>query len=276
MDKLIMMRRTGFFAALLIVAACMVMVSGCLDNSPGTGQGLNKQDGTGGGQRLNSQNGSGGGQYVQNGSGYAGGQGGFNDSEYVTAFNPSGFRRDIDVYPVGNLTEDEADDILFMAEEEKLARDVYLYYFDKWGQPVFSNIASAEETHMESMVVLIERYGLLNPVGGEERGVFENPELQALYDDLVKSGSVSESDALKNGALIEEIDIIDLNDAISRTDKQDIITVYDNLKRGSGNHLRSFVSNLERNGVIYSPQELSMDEYGLIMQGDIDRGQKTL
>ncbi|UUX93394.1 DUF2202 domain-containing protein [Methanoplanus endosymbiosus] len=274
------MRITGFLAALLIVAACMVMVSGCLDNSPGTGQGLNKQDGSGGGQRMNSQNDSGGGfdggQHIQNGSGYAGGQGGFNDSEYVTAFNPSGFKQSTDAYPVGNLTEAEAADILFMAEEEKLARDAYLYYYDKWGQPVFSNIASAEETHMDSMVVLIERYSLVNPVEGEVRGVFENPELQALYDGLVTSGSVSETDALKNGALIEEIDIIDLDDAIAGTDKQDIILIYENLRRGSENHLRSFVSNLERNGISYLPQELSEDEYDLIMQGDIDRGQRTL
>jgi len=274
------MRITGFLAALLIVAACMVVISGCLDNSPGTGQGMNKQDGSGGGQRMNSQNGSGGGfdggQHIQNGSGYAGGQGGFNDSEYVTAFNPSGFKQSTDVYPVGNLTEAEAADILFMAEEEKLARDAYLYYYDKWGQPVFSNIASAEETHMDSMVVLIERYSLANPVEGEVRGVFENPELQALYDDLVISGLVSETDALINGALIEEIDIIDLDNAIAGTDKQDIILIYENLRRGSENHLRSFVSNLERAGISYSPQELSEDEYDLIMQGDIDRGQRTL
>jgi hypothetical protein len=255
-------------AALLIVAACMVMVSGCLDNSPGTGQGMNKQDGSGGGQN------------VQNGSGYAGGQsgsgsgymGGTSGSEYATPVDSASVRESIAVYPAGVLTEEEAADILFMAEEEKLARDVYLYYYDKWGQPVFSNIAPAEETHMESMVVLIERYGLLNPVEGEERGVFENPELQALYDNLVKSGSVSESDALMNGALIEEIDIIDLDNAIAGTDKQDIIIVYENLKKGSRNHLRSFVNNLERAGISYSPQKLSSDDYSAIVGSDIERG----
>ena len=274
MDKLIMMRKKGFLAALLIVAACMVMASGCLDNSPGIGQGMNKQDGSGGGQNVQNGSGYAGGQSGQgsssgSGSGYMGGTSG---SEYATPVDSASVRESIAVYPAGDLTEREAADILFMAEEEKLARDVYLYYYDKWGQPVFSNIASAEETHMESMVVLIERYGLVNPVEGEARGVFENPELRALYVDLIKSGSDSETDALKNGALIEEIDIIDLDNAVAGTDKQDIITVYENLKKGSRNHLRSFVNNLERAGISYSPQKLSSDEYYAIVGSDIERG----
>ena len=37
--------------------------------------------------------------------------------------------------------------------------------------------------------------------------------------------------------------------------------VYSNLKRGSENHLRAFANNLERQGIEYSPEYLSQQEY---------------
>ena len=42
------------------------------------------------------------------------------------------------------LTENERNDLLYLREEEKLARDVYLNSFNKYGLKIFSNIASSE------------------------------------------------------------------------------------------------------------------------------------
>jgi len=62
------------------------------------------------------------------------------------------------------------------------------------------------------------------------------------------------------GALIEEIDIEDLQTAIDQTDKQDLQRVYENLMSGSENHLRAFVSQIERlvesYEALYLPQEV--------------------
>ena len=98
------------------------------------------------------------------------------------------------------------------------------------------------------------------PGAGNAAGVFTNPDLQALYDELVDRGSESLVEALKVGALIEDLDIVDLRSLQTDT-AADIATVYANLEKGSRNHLRAFISNLDRRGETYTPSYLSTVEF---------------
>ena len=166
--------------------------------------------------------------------------------------------------PSGELTRAEVDGLLFMIEEEKLAADVYSALDEKWDMRVFENIGRAELTHQAAVKRLLDRYSLPDPRMGE--GEFANETLQDLYNDLLAQGSVSVRDALMAGAAIEEIDILDLEEYMAQTDKEDILLVYANLLRGSENHLRAFVNNLERQRVEYTPQYLSEEEYRSIME----------
>lgn len=151
------------------------------------------------------------------------------------------------------LTDEEVYWLTYMREEEKLARDVYLFLYDKWGSPIFSKIAGSEQTHMDAIKALLDRFGIADPANGKSRGAFTNPDLQALHDDLIKQGGVSLVEALKVGVFIEETDIDDLNAGIASTDRNAIKTVYSNLLQGSLNHLKAFVSNLAKQGVVYEP-----------------------
>jgi hypothetical protein len=99
---------------------------------------------------------------------------------------------------------------------------------------------------MDAVKTLLDRYGIADPAAGKEVGEFTNPNLQALYDELIDAGSVSLVDALEVGVLIEETDILDLKEGIASTERKDIITVYGNLLLGSLNHLESFESKLDR------------------------------
>ena len=171
------------------------------------------------------------------------------------------------------LTEIEAEGLLFMREEEKLARDVYLTLYDQWNINIFQNIAASEQTHTDAIKTLLDQYGLDDPVVNDEIGVFTNADLQALYDQLVAQGSQSLGDALNVGAAIEEIDILDLEKYIAQTDNADIQMVYESLLKGSRNHLRAFVSTMQRQiGTIYQPQYLSQDAYQAIVGSDIETG----
>lgn len=153
-----------------------------------------------------------------------------------------------------------------MREEEKLARDVYIYLFDQWGSEVFDNISNSEQTHTDAILTLLVRYDITDPVGNNAEGVFVDTFLQGLYDTLVAQGSASLIDALLVGAAIEEIDIIDIQNLVNAlVGNEDIALVYENLLKGSRNHLRAFVSNLEKQGVIYQPQYLSPDVYDAII-----------
>lgn len=167
----------------------------------------------------------------------------------------------------------EIEGIRYMREEEKLARDVYLYLGEVWGQKVFNNIASSEQSHMDAMLTLIDRYQLEDPAAGNANGEFTDPTLQGLYNQLTAEGDASLIDALYVGAAIEEIDIIDIE--ASKLDvvaNDDIILVYDNLLKGSRNHLRAFVKNIEQQGVTYQPRYLSAEIYNQIISGDVETG----
>lgn len=93
-----------------------------------------------------------------------------------------------------------------------------------------------------------------------------------MYAQLVEEGSASPTSALKLGAYIEEIDLIDLEEAIARTEKPDIVMVYGNLAKGSRNHLRAFIKVLARQGEIYEPGILSPMEYSQILDSPIVKG----
>ena len=160
------------------------------------------------------------------------------------------------------LTDSEADGLAFMREEEKLAHDLYAALYDLYGLPVFSNIARSESMHMDAMLTLLERHGLPDPAEGMPAGTFTDPALQALYDDLLARGQESAEDALRVAALVEETDILDLQEHLAQTDQADITRTYQTLLQASGNHLRAFALQIERQtGDEYVPKLLDTSAY---------------
>jgi hypothetical protein len=149
--------------------------------------------------------------------------------------------------PTGGKLEPcfESAALLYMREEEKLAHDVYVTMFQLWGLPIFQNIANAEQNHTEAIKTLLVRYGLPDPAS-TELGVFTNPVLQAMYTELIARGEVSAIEALKVGVTIEEVDIQDLKTHLAETNKIDIKRVYNNLLRGSYNHLNAYEARVPR------------------------------
>jgi len=185
--------------------------------------------------------------------------------------NGNGDGTGITTIPASDLNDEEAASLLYMREEEKLARDVYNALYTIWGQPTFQNIAASEQAHMDEVKQLLDRYDLTDPALAP--GQFTDANLQALYDQLVAQGSASLADALKVGAAIEEIDIQDLQTRLADTDNADIQWVFNNLMSGSYNHLNAFTSVLlQTTGETYQPQYLSADEYQSIATGSMGNG----
>jgi len=170
-------------------------------------------------------------------------------------------------FPVGStLSQAEMDGLLWMREEEKLAHDVYLALYDEWGLATFSNIARAEQRHLEAVSRLLGRYGIEDPADDLALGEFSVGALQDLYDRLIAQGSQSLAEALKVGAAIEEIDIVDLKEEITQAEASDVQRLYGNLLRGSEKHLQAFVSTLaQQTGETYVPQYLDADDYAGIV-----------
>ncbi|MFZ2832269.1 MAG: DUF2202 domain-containing protein, partial [Minisyncoccia bacterium] len=96
--------------------------------------------------------------------------------------------------------------------------------------------------------------------------------MQKLYDELVAKGTKSTIDALIVGATIEDLDIFDLDTLKKETTKQDILVTYNNLQKGSRNHMRAFTRNINAKGGTYTAQYITGDAYQLIIASPQERG----
>lgn len=171
------------------------------------------------------------------------------------------------------ITDDELDILLEMKEEEKLAHDVYVAMYDKWGSMIFSNISFAEEKHLNAIIRLLEYYGLTYVQVGEP-GVFTIEKFQTLYNELIAAGSVSVEEAFKTGVLIEEMDIKDLTEALEVVTNDNIVIVFENLLKASCNHLRAFNRELTKLGITYVPVYISQEDFDQFINSPMEYGKK--
>ena len=218
--------------------ACMGAGGGaCVGQGPGMGQGL--------------------------GAGRGMGRGGWNNAGQGRGMQGQMLPQRLAALPVQTPNAAEKRSMAYMREEEKLAHDVYAQLHQQWGSqtPVFGRIVTAEARHTESMRQLLQRHGLEDPAAQAAPGQFKHAELQKLYNDLTAKGKTSLVEALRVGALIEEVDILDLQKDLAQTQNEAIRLVYGNLLRGSQNHLRAFVRALGWQGVQYQPQQMSASEF---------------
>ena len=176
-----------------------------------------------------------------------------------------------DQIEVTYLTAEEESELVYMREEEKLARDVYLTLADQWQLPIFSNIAGAEQRHTDSVKRVLDLYGVTDPVIDDTVGVFTNPTLAQLYTDLVGQGSASLVDALIVGATIEDLDLNDLDHMLAIADNDHVKLVGNNLAKGSRNHLRAFMRALTAQDGTYEPQYLSQEDFDAILATEMER-----
>lgn len=139
------------------------------------------------------------------------------------------------------LSQAEVDTLMYMREEEKMARDLYINFNELYGTTVrvFGNISRSEQKHMDAVKGLLDAYGLTDPVVDDAVGKFTNPELLGQYEKLLAKGNTLKG-ALEVGILVEEQDLEDLAAAMNETDEPCIDRVYSNLLRGSTNHLAAF------------------------------------
>ena len=162
------------------------------------------------------------------------------------------------------LTSQEIEDLQFLREEEKLARDVYTHAFNLYGVNLFNNIASSEQRHTDSVLELMNRYEV-EDTATATLGDFTDPELSQLYTTLIARVETSEAEAYAVGATIEDLDIYDLDLKATHTQNTELQNLYANLKCGSENHMRSFTKKLTALNQTYTPVYIDAAQYTEIL-----------
>ena len=164
-----------------------------------------------------------------------------------------------------SLSPREEEGVLFIWEEEKVARDLYSELYRETKLSIFTDLTRSEQSHMDYAKTLIDKYGLELPIE-DEPGVFSNQTLAEMYNDLLAKGMQSEEDALKVAATFEEISIVDLEKELEAANNEDVRLVFQGLLAGSRKHLRSYVRDLEDMNITYTPQYLSEKEYDEVVK----------
>jgi len=178
----------------------------------------------------------------------------------------------INDFPKESLNADELASLKIMREEEKLAHDVYMNLYRKWNTPIFTNIAASEQTHTNAVLTLLNKYQITDPVGNNAEGIFTDTTLQTIYNQLVVKGNSSNLDGFIVGATVEDLDIFDLNHWLTKIDNQDLKFVYENLNKGSRNHLRSFYTQILQSGGTYKAQYLTQEQLEAIINSPKETG----
>jgi len=189
-----------------------------------------------------------------------------------------------------SLDYNEKMHLMFMREEEKLARDVYQTLGQMYpDSAIFGNIDDSEQQHTTAVKEIIEKYGEEDPNTNDNIGIFTGEDFGWYFTEkfnlLVERASISELEALYVGAFIEELDMMDINQcpqvivdtdngindvsecARVYTDNADIQRLYTSLLDGSDSHLEGYVENIEKQigEGAYQAQVLSQEQVDVIL-----------
>lgn len=103
-----------------------------------------------------------------------------------------------------NLTGDELEGLLYMAEKQKLQRDVYLGMYERALNPIFNELYQTDGNNFEMVSETIEFYGQKNPVLNKAVGEFKRQEIQAIYDEFKSTAFNDVIDMLDFSIKMEE------------------------------------------------------------------------
>ena len=200
---------------------------------------------TGQGNGWGQGNGLGNGQGGGYGGGQGNGQGANGTGDHGQGTQREAHAEDIPAaVPGAEISPEVEAQLVFMVQEEKLARDVYTLAMGEYPDArVFSNISRAESTHMSEVQVLLERYDVADPTKDLAPGVFVENSLKALYDSLADQVETGWAQAVQAGVAVEVTDIEDLEAALELEAPADVTAVLENLLAGSQRHLAAFQRN---------------------------------
>jgi hypothetical protein len=140
----------------------------------------------------------------------------------------------------GTLTAAQEETLAAMAQEEKVAQDLYAEFADRYEAVIFDRIGVAETRHLTAVRTLLDRYGLADPTADQPAGQFSDPAVQATFDRLLAQGGTGLAAALTVGREVEQADIDALRAAQDGLTAPDVQQLYHHLLTSSQHHLTAF------------------------------------
>lgn len=164
-------------------------------------------------------------------------------------------------HPSESLTGQELQGLLYMAEKQKLHRDVYMAMDERTAIPLFNELYLGDAKNFDLISATIEAYGQENPVLNRGVGDFRRAEVQALYDEFINTVNNDLIEMLTFAVRMEEGTLEDIRNFMEQVDgNPDIRQLYTELLTGSYAQLDALDAEMKRHGTA-SQLMLVADKY---------------
>lgn len=137
----------------------------------------------------------------------------------------------------GTLSVSQRAELASMAQNEKLAHDLYAQLYQAYHLRLFSNLGAAEAGHLQALRTLMARYGVTDPTAGQAAGHFSTPAVQAAYERLLAQARTSQQTALTVARNLERDAIARCTAALNGVTAPDARQVMQHLKAAETRHL---------------------------------------
>jgi hypothetical protein len=191
-------------------------------------------------------------------------------SDGTSTFNLTGVTPPFD--STADLSATEIEFIFAVREDEKVARDLYKAFFEKYQLKAFDNIARAEANHMRAAEMLFTYYEIDFPAAGDY-GMFADSARQANYNKYLLQGATA-LDAFKVMAYLEEENIVYYGEVLSDISNPNIKLVIENLARASENHLRAAIRQITALGGTYQAMIMTEEQFKAIIAKGFEQGKR--
>lgn len=145
-----------------------------------------------------------------------------------------------------SLTGQELEGLLYMAEKQKLQRDVYAGMYERTYSPIFNELYLADRNNFELVSGIIESYGQKNPVLNKGVGDFKRVEIQAIYDEFNSTTFSNQIELLNFAVKMEHGTATEIRAFMSEVNgNEDISQLYTELLSGLYDQLDVLNSELK-------------------------------
>jgi hypothetical protein len=148
------------------------------------------------------------------------------------------------------LSEAELNDLVFLVKLEKMAHEVYTTLSQTYStMPILGNISAAEYRHWKVLQNLFVKYGETDPTkdGDTDLGFscYNDEAMSNDYQEAIDYGAASLVQAMETGAILEQLELDSLTNAVGRTTLPDLTTIYTHFINADGAHLNAFEKHTE-------------------------------
>jgi len=172
----------------------------------------------------------------------------------------------LEAIPTSELSEQEAANLIFLAETYRMVSDVEEYAVNKWSMDNFRQMIDTRSELDGQFDILRERY----PFEAGQEGVYSDVGIQSAYELSMMLIEMDKASAYQGLAYAVEFQINALTERIGNADNADTQYVYQNLMTRAENHLRNMASAFQtESGLEYQAQLISAEMLTSILSGSV-------